>query len=404
MNIKSTIRIVANGTAWSFLGVVLTVAFFYMTEYRNPYDFRVYIDDDINLVEVRERIPSLEILYNGEDILQSGREIRLLQVTLRNEGKTIIQQDYDQQSPFGLRIPDAIILNAEVRDSNSDYLKEKILRPGLARTETVSSVSTNGVATIPTGDARLPMDKLIFEKGKFVTLKMFVLRPKGASETKVAVLGKIANIDRIAVEKRGPRRSNLEEPSPVFLLYFFGGYILVLVFLVLLLSFLDSLERRERRKKIAAFISTRGLPADSQRAIMDRYENAGLGSIAPLLRKVATEQTVDFNAHIRDQLAYIRGSPFRLLNVMMSPLRWLRRLDISRLPPEVFTISGSQVSLNSTNRDFILEFYAEMGEIAPGEKGRPQKEDRSSSKVQQTVGGDAGTRAEDGTGSGAPQP
>ena len=85
------LRLLINGTIWSFVGVILTVMFFYWSQYRNPFDFRITLDDEVDLVEVRERIEDLKIKYKNEDILNAPKALKMLRVTIRNSGQTILQ-------------------------------------------------------------------------------------------------------------------------------------------------------------------------------------------------------------------------------------------------------------------------------------------------------------------------
>jgi hypothetical protein len=69
--------------------------------------------DEFNLVEIREKISNLKILYENDDILESQKEIKVVRLELINEGETILQSYYDQLEPFGLRFSNAKILDAK---------------------------------------------------------------------------------------------------------------------------------------------------------------------------------------------------------------------------------------------------------------------------------------------------
>jgi hypothetical protein len=110
---NSIIRTIISGSAWSFIGVLVAAAFFYWQEYRNPFEFRIELRDEFNLVEIREKISNLKILYENDDILESQKEIKVVRLELINEGETILQSYYDQLEPFGLRFSNAKILDAK---------------------------------------------------------------------------------------------------------------------------------------------------------------------------------------------------------------------------------------------------------------------------------------------------
>ena len=88
---NSIMKTILNGSAWSFIGVLLAGAFFYWQEYRNPFDFRMELIDEFNLVEVKEKISDLKIIYKNEDILENEKEIKVIRFRISNQGDTILQ-------------------------------------------------------------------------------------------------------------------------------------------------------------------------------------------------------------------------------------------------------------------------------------------------------------------------
>jgi len=109
MDWSKILRVIIGGTAWSFVGVIIAVLFFYWTEYRNPFDFKIVVESEVNLFEVKEKIEALRILYEN-DLLCSGKEIRIVNLLLKNDGNTILQQYYDEKQPFGVRFENSVIL------------------------------------------------------------------------------------------------------------------------------------------------------------------------------------------------------------------------------------------------------------------------------------------------------
>ena len=91
---------IVNASAWSFVGVLVTAAVFVFVEYRNPFDFRIELIDEFNLVEVKEKISDLKILYEDDDILESQKEIKVIRINLSNNGETILQSYYDSTRTF----------------------------------------------------------------------------------------------------------------------------------------------------------------------------------------------------------------------------------------------------------------------------------------------------------------
>ena len=185
--------------SWSFIGVLLTVFFFFIQ--KTTYDFRISVDRIINLVEVRENIPYLKITYKGEDILKNNKEIKILHLTIRNEGEVIHQDYYDKNKPFGIKFHDSTILSTEIKESNSDYLKSNILQQTIVvenHEKKDVNIAKEYFQTEPKED-ELYLSKLIFEKGKYITFKLYLLCPVGSETFNISFIGKIANIDEVKI-------------------------------------------------------------------------------------------------------------------------------------------------------------------------------------------------------------
>ena len=214
---SNLIRFILNGTLWSFLGVVLTVAVFYWSEQRNPFKFTILLDDVQNLVEVRERIPDLKILYRNQDILELKRNIRIARITLRNDGATLLQQHYDDIESFGLRFVDATVLDVILSDSNSDYLKKHLLSE---KTGSPNSQKTEEKANLPRNF--IPLQKVIFEEGKQATLRVYILQDQN-KPFKLEPVGKIANIDQLHITEPVSEGGGFRLSSPF--VSFLVGYV-----------------------------------------------------------------------------------------------------------------------------------------------------------------------------------
>lgn len=143
MGFLSKAKRVEHGFAWSFasfvigtISLALAITVFYLSKQEAQTDLRVVVRDEVNLVEVKEEIPRLSILYDGEDILENKKEIKVLAISLENRGRTILQNYYDQDQPFAIRFQNSVILGATLSDANSDYLREKLRAPLTISTDT----------------------------------------------------------------------------------------------------------------------------------------------------------------------------------------------------------------------------------------------------------------------------
>jgi hypothetical protein len=133
-----------------------------------------------NVLDVRTSVRDLAVLFQGRDIQQDNANLKILQVRLSNEGEENILENYfDSRIPWGLQIEGGRVIEARITGSNSPYLSEN-LHPKL--------VDSN----------RVILDKVIFDKGKYVGLELLVLHNKN-TEPQVTAVGKIAGMDEIRV-------------------------------------------------------------------------------------------------------------------------------------------------------------------------------------------------------------
>jgi hypothetical protein len=207
--------------------------------------------------------------------------------------------------------------------------------------------------------------KLIFEKGKSVTLKMYILRQKGQQETSIASLGKIANVDLIPVtrEIRGTPQTS-QEPSPIVILYILLGYVAVVVTTFSIMLLANAAERRGRKKRVAHFLARHPHLSAAERRIVEIYQDGGADRFSDQLRMVVETGSLDFLAYIQKELSFGHRSPFRRVLLMFRRLPRMQRLDPSRLPKELFQIHGSDVRLRDQERAFIIEFFSAMGVLS----------------------------------------
>ncbi len=365
------LRILLSGSMWSFLGVILTVGFFYWSDYRNRFDFQIILDDEVDLVEVRERIADLEIKYKGEDILNVPKALKVVRITLRNLGQTVLQNQYDQLEPFGLRFENASVLDATVLESNAEYLKLHLLQERGRADAAASRIRPSSDPTI------LRLEKLIFEKGKFATLKVFLLQTK-KEPVKVSALGKIANVEHLDV-KREQHGQGGKISVAVPVISFLTAYVGVIIGMLSLVFFLHTKQSRDRRVKVRRFLTSHPNLTPDQQAVVQAYRQRWSPPLSQVVRRVAAEDDVlDLREHLRREFLTALGTK-GLRGVLASAL--LRRLgDPLALPKEVFVRDGLSVRFNPTNEEFIRQFFAVMGIIrgkaepsAPADAAKPPR-------------------------------
>jgi hypothetical protein len=191
--------------AWSFLGVLLAIAFGVFGVYSIFHETKPHISFEItneaNVLDVRKPLKDLSISFQGEDIQEKNLNLRIFTIRIENSGQVdILQNHYDQGDVWGFEVLGGKIIEVRLMGSSSDYLKSN-LNPQLFKENAVQ------------------FRKVIFEKGKFFTLEILVLHRKGMLPG-ITPLGKIAGIERIR-----PFRSWMEKGERSFLGELFYGSI-----------------------------------------------------------------------------------------------------------------------------------------------------------------------------------
>lgn len=190
---------------WSFLGVglgvlsiILAIIIFVLAETKRRPDFKVKVNSVEKLVEVREQIEHLKIFYMDKDIFDANEELMILNLTLVNEGSHILQQMYDQQEPFGLNFPNASVISFKLFSWSSEYIKENLRARVKGQGKEVLGVESRSQQSHLPESPCLIFSKLIFERGAYARLKVYLLHERG-KPCSIVPMGKIAGIKKIPV-------------------------------------------------------------------------------------------------------------------------------------------------------------------------------------------------------------
>jgi len=350
-----------NGSMWSFLGVILAVTFFYLPQYRNPFNLHIIVDYEVDLVEVKERVKDLQILYRDEDILNTDRLLKLIRITFKNDGKTILQQAYDQSKKFGLRIENAVLLDVDVENSNSDYLKENILE----KLQEQSYPESEGPIFDSVSELSLP--KLIFEKGKYVSLKLYVLQIQKTKSVRFVPMGKIANIDHISItyDNKESADSYIKmfiKSLSIFVMYFVIAYFVSALIVVLTMYVILRSERYSRKFRTSRFLRINRKLTVEQKNIVKIYRTIWKIAHTKLLKALLKERlVVDFRVFIKEEIERtITKHPYLIHGYF---LRDIERFEVMKLPPEIFILKEGKIELNQANKDFIISFFRQMKQL-----------------------------------------
>jgi hypothetical protein len=304
------------------------------------------IVSDTSVLSVYENVSALSINFKGEDLNQTGKELRIILLKFANNGnKSILPSEFQPGKNWGFKVENADIIEIEITDSNSKKLYDSIV-PVQNKSE-------------------ISFSPIIFEKDKFFAIKLLVLAAK-SSAINISTFQSIAEIDEIPVIKRSERekesllsRAFAGEPSVQFLRIFgyFVTFILlvivaVLIFLPLSLLF-DKVSESRRKSKIKEFIDKFKPNRKVFEQIQKFYLRGGESKLTRQQSLLIDEAKMN---RILDEKMKRRKEPIKSSSI--NPLDGTQTLTIE---------SGMPVTMSERDHYFMLEVekeeYFELREL-----------------------------------------
>lgn len=221
-------------------------AFFYN---KSP-SLSLYKTSEINVLEINRSLDDLKIFYKDEDIKNSNKNIKIINLQIKNDGKIDITQNmYDDELPWGILIEEGNIVQARVIDASNNYLL-KNLEP---------SIINNSIV----------FNKTIIESGESFSIELVVL-----CENKVPlqykIIGKIAGINnsniKIIENNSGQEKSFWSELFIASVGIHFGRFVLYFLCIIIIIIIIigitclveaikDYLIHHERKTRIKLVIT-----------------------------------------------------------------------------------------------------------------------------------------------------
>ncbi|MBU0579807.1 MAG: hypothetical protein KKA19_01405, partial [Candidatus Margulisbacteria bacterium] len=190
---------------WSFLGFLFAIIFGLFSIYlglfkdTNPI-IKYEIFSNTSVLDVKENISNLEIVYDGIDIKKSNQSIRLIVFRVNNIGtEDILKSHYDEDDLFGFVVEKGKIIRVEINKTSNEYLSKNLA---------LSYISDDTIRFKP----------IILESGEYFDIKILILHEINV-EPYINPIGKIAKVKKILLS------DNLSERSkPSFLFQTFYGH------------------------------------------------------------------------------------------------------------------------------------------------------------------------------------
>lgn len=235
---------------WSLFGVVLAIVFGGLTVYsefirdRRP-DLRFEVVSNTSVLDVREELGKLEILYDGLDIQKSKQSLRVVVVRVVNPSETdILMGHYDERVPLGINVSNGELLRVELLEASNQYLLSNMC---VLFTDSLHSV----------------FEPVIIESMEFFTFKALILHSQGEPPV-LSPQGKIAGIRTISLSEQSSAENDMSYWHRVFsggvwvqatrlISYFFGLILLLFAIISPIVYVSGKFTRRKRAKHIKHF-------------------------------------------------------------------------------------------------------------------------------------------------------
>ena len=258
---------------WSLLSVILAALFGGLAIYSEFFrdhkpELRFEIVSNTSVLNVREDLGKLEILYDGLDIKKSKQSLRVVVVRVDNPGETaILMGHYDKREPLGFTFSTGKLLRVELLEASSRYLMSN-LRVSL--TDSLLGV----------------FEPVILESKDYFMFKALILHAQGWTPI-LSPLGQIAGIRTISLTEQS---SNESEKSYLHLVFVGGvwvqaarlisyslGLILLLFAVISSVDFFSGkLTRRKRKKHVKHFRKVTDIALqDKDEFLFTEYEDNG---------------------------------------------------------------------------------------------------------------------------------
>ncbi|MES4993747.1 hypothetical protein ABVB70_25975 [Agrobacterium radiobacter] len=257
---------------WQLVGLFIALVFGGLTIYteflrdQSPH-LQIEVLSNEPVLDVREKLPDLEVLYQGQDIAKSGKTLSVLLVRIANRGSAnLLSAFYDINSPVRLGLSHGALVKADITEASNPYLRE--------------------AATLTRVGPDVAMNPVIIEKNEWFTVKLLVLHDVEL-RPEVHVSGKVAGQHTISAISTDP-----DDSKPGFWqsvvagglwvqiarvpVYLFGCAAVLVATGVPASIISDALSRRRRRRLVEKFKNRTKLntePADD--FIFDNFVTYG---------------------------------------------------------------------------------------------------------------------------------
>lgn len=204
------------------------------------------IISNTTVVDLKENVGKLDVLYDGASILSKRQSLSLITIKISNKGNSsVFKNYYDSRFPLGFIVRHGIILEKPTIIQSSDsYIEESV------------GLISNGLSQISFSD-------FIFDKDEYFVIKILVLHPDGI-RPEIVAKGKITGVKHISVIESYLNKETtgfwerIFEGSVLIQVTRFFAYLICFVFftlaIILPIAFIsDTYVKKKRQRKMKEF-------------------------------------------------------------------------------------------------------------------------------------------------------
>jgi len=280
MSMFKSIRELDQKFSWSFFGFLLAIALGVVMLYDRVLadkHSQLYLDvlTSTAVLDIREQLPNLEILYDGIDIREKNLSLQILTIKAVNDStRDILKGHYDPDDPVGLKVTTGKVIRTELVEASSDYLSRNVSFDS----------PTNSV---------IHFKDVILDAHEFFVLKLLVLH-HAREDISIEPVGHISGMQSIII-----REPFKEVGRPGFWIRTFTGawgvqlvrlvaYTLLTILIILLIVIPTSLigdkvQELKRRRHVRDFkAATQFDLTENDEFLFGRYVNVGVREVFAL--------------------------------------------------------------------------------------------------------------------------
>ncbi len=172
---------------FSFTGLALTLLIWIYSPASKP---RLVITQltQSPVLDVKEKVPSLQILFKNNDIYAEGKQLSLIEIEIANKGDRALEKSaFDDLDPFRLVVSNGTLAGDPVVNSVSD---ERFKQPGVIGRTHISHDHTD-----------VHISPIIIDQEEWLSIRFLILHSLEVKPS-VTAAGKLANLPKLIISEK----------------------------------------------------------------------------------------------------------------------------------------------------------------------------------------------------------